>query len=42
MGDKCKECGTSMALEGVIHDDILLCHGCYSNETLTKHYGIGA
>lgn len=34
--DNCLECNTPMHLEGTIGDDIALCHGCYSNETLEK------
>lgn len=37
MNGLCKECGTNMLNEGVINDDIPLCHGCYSNQTLAKH-----
>ena len=33
----CLECPNDMAWEGVIYDDIPLCHACYSNENLIKH-----
>lgn len=36
--DLCLECGNPMYLEGKIQDDLKLCHGCYSTETLAKFY----
>lgn len=29
----CQTCGNPMWAEGVIHDDIPLCHACYGNQT---------
>lgn len=37
----CKECGEEMWREGTIGDSIALCHSCYSNENLSKHYPNG-
>jgi len=34
--DKCLECSKPMWSEGIIGDDILLCHACYDNITLDK------
>lgn len=39
--DKCLNCDNKMINEGKIQDDLQLCHGCYSNETLQKYYGVG-
>jgi len=33
----CKNCSVDMLSEGDIDDDILLCHGCYTNENLIKY-----
>lgn len=33
---QCLECNCDMYNEGPIHDDILLCHACYDNDTLIK------
>ena len=34
----CLECSAEMWREGWIGDDLLLCHACYNNENLNKHY----
>jgi len=33
----CLECSKDMWSEGLIHDDILICHACYDNDVLKKH-----
>lgn len=35
--NQCDECSRNMDLEGYIGDNIMLCHGCYSNDTLRKY-----
>lgn len=34
----CLECDREMWREGWIGDDMLLCHACYDNDNLNKHY----
>lgn len=35
---KCLNCENLMENEGYIADSIQLCHACYDNDTLAKHY----